>query len=62
VNLKKDEVILVSSGAVAGGYTKLKLDGTMIANNKRSQRLVSQSYSENIIKSFANTTLLSHRF
>jgi glutamate 5-kinase len=31
---KKHEVILVSSGAVAGGYTKLKLDRTNIANKQ----------------------------
>ncbi|MEN4053453.1 MULTISPECIES: glutamate 5-kinase [Sulfurimonas] len=31
---KKYEVILVSSGAVAGGYTKLKLDRTVIANKQ----------------------------
>ena len=31
---KKYEVILVSSGAVAGGYTKLKLDRTIIANKQ----------------------------
>jgi glutamate 5-kinase len=35
VELKKNnEVILVSSGAVAGGYTKLKLDRTIIANKQ----------------------------
>lgn len=34
-NLKKNhDVILVSSGAVAGGYTKLKLDRTVIANKQ----------------------------
>ncbi len=31
---KKYEVILVSSGAVAGGYTKLKLDRRVIANKQ----------------------------
>ena len=31
---KENEVILVSSGAVAGGYTKLKLDRTIIANKQ----------------------------
>ena len=31
---KKYEVILVSSGAVAGGYTKLKLDRTLLANKQ----------------------------
>jgi glutamate 5-kinase len=31
---KKYEVILVSSGAVAGGYTKLKLDRTVLANKQ----------------------------
>ena len=31
---KKNEVILVSSGAVAGGYTKLKLDRTIVANKQ----------------------------
>lgn len=31
---KKHEVILVSSGAVAGGYTKLKLDRNIIANKQ----------------------------
>jgi len=31
---KKYEVILVSSGAVAGGYTKLKLDRTVVANKQ----------------------------
>ena len=30
----KYEVILVSSGAVAGGYTKLKLDRTVLANKQ----------------------------
>ncbi len=31
---KENEVILVSSGAVAGGYTKLKLDRNVIANKQ----------------------------
>jgi len=31
---KNNEVILVSSGAVAGGYTKLKLDRTILANKQ----------------------------
>ncbi|MBA1432878.1 MAG: glutamate 5-kinase [Epsilonproteobacteria bacterium] len=31
---EKYEVVLVSSGAVAGGYTKLKLDRTIIANKQ----------------------------
>ncbi len=31
---KKYEVVLVSSGAVAGGYTKLKLDRTVLANKQ----------------------------
>ena len=31
---EKYEVILVSSGAVAGGYTKLKLDRTILANKQ----------------------------
>ena len=31
---KKHEVILVSSGAVAGGYTKIKLDRNIIANKQ----------------------------
>jgi glutamate 5-kinase len=31
---QKYEVILVSSGAVAGGYTKLKLDRTVLANKQ----------------------------
>lgn len=31
---KNNEVILVSSGAVAGGYTKLKLDRTVIRNKQ----------------------------
>jgi len=31
---KKYELILVSSGAVAGGYTKLKLDRTLLANKQ----------------------------
>ena len=31
---KKHEVILVSSGAVAGGYTKLKLDRNVLANKQ----------------------------
>ena len=31
---KKYEVILVSSGAVAGGYTKLKLDRSVLANKQ----------------------------
>ncbi len=31
---EKYEVILVSSGAVAGGYTKLKLDRTVISNKQ----------------------------
>lgn len=31
---KEHEVILVSSGAVAGGYTKLKLDRSIIANKQ----------------------------
>ena len=35
VELKKNnEVILVSSGAVAGGYTKLKLDRTIVKNKQ----------------------------
>jgi glutamate 5-kinase len=31
---EKYEVVLVSSGAVAGGYTKLKLDRTLLANKQ----------------------------
>jgi len=31
---KKYEVVLVSSGAVAGGYTKLKLDRSLLANKQ----------------------------
>jgi glutamate 5-kinase len=31
---KSNEVILVSSGAVAGGYTKIKLDRSVIANKQ----------------------------
>jgi len=31
---QNNEVILVSSGAVAGGYTKIKLDRTIIANKQ----------------------------
>jgi glutamate 5-kinase len=31
---EKYEVVLVSSGAVAGGYTKLKLDRTVLANKQ----------------------------
>jgi len=31
---QENEVILVSSGAIAGGYTKLKLDRTLLANKQ----------------------------
>jgi glutamate 5-kinase len=48
---KKYELILVSSGAVAGGYTKLKLDRTVIANKQAlaaiGQPALMHKYSKN---------------
>jgi len=51
---KKYEVILVSSGAVAGGYTKLKLDRTIIANKQAlaaiGQPVLMQRYAKKFEK------------
>jgi len=51
---KKYEVILVSSGAVAGGYTKLKLDRTVLANKQAlaaiGQPILMHRYSKKFAK------------
>ena len=51
---KKYEVILVSSGAVAGGYTKLKLDRTLLANKQAlaaiGQPVLMQRYAKKFEK------------
>ncbi|WP_457749483.1 glutamate 5-kinase [Sulfurimonas sp.] len=51
---KKNEVILVSSGAVAGGYTKLKLDRNIIANKQAlaaiGQPVLMNKYAKKFIK------------
>ena len=63
VKLKKNyEVILVSSGAVAGGYTKIKLDRTILANKQAlaaiGQPVLLNKYNKNL----QNTILLSLKF
>ena len=55
VELKKThEVILVSSGAVAGGYTKLKLDRTVIKNKQAlaaiGQPVLMNKYARKFLK------------
>ncbi len=51
---KNSEVILVSSGAVAGGYTKLKLDRTVIKNKQAlaaiGQPVLMNKYSKKFSK------------
>jgi len=51
---QKYEVILVSSGAVAGGYTKLKLDRTILANKQAlaaiGQPVLMQKYAKKFQK------------
>ncbi|MCD6173162.1 MAG: glutamate 5-kinase [Sulfurimonas sp.] len=55
VELKKThEVILVSSGAVAGGYTKIKLDRTVIKNKQAlaaiGQPILMNKYARKFLK------------
>lgn len=51
---KEHEVILVSSGAVAGGYTKLQLDRSIIANKQAlaaiGQPVLMNQYAEKFAK------------
>ncbi len=51
---EKYEVILVSSGAVAGGYTKLKLDRTIVSNKQAlaaiGQPVLMQKYARKFAK------------
>ncbi len=51
---EKYEVILVSSGAVAGGYTKLKLDRTIVSNKQAlaaiGQPVLMQKYASKFAK------------
>ena len=50
---KKYEVILVSSGAVAGGYTKLKLDRTVISNKQALAAIGQPALMHKYSKKFA---------
>jgi glutamate 5-kinase len=51
---KEYEIILVSSGAVAGGYTKLKLDRTVLSNKQAlaaiGQPILMQKYARKFLK------------
>ena len=51
---KQHEVILVSSGAVAGGYTKLKLDRNVISNKQAlaaiGQPILMNKYAKKFLK------------
>ena len=51
---KEHEVILVSSGAVAGGYTKLKLDRNIISNKQAlaaiGQPVLMNKYAKKFVK------------
>ena len=51
---KENEVILVSSGAVAGGYTKLQLDRSVLANKQAlaaiGQPVLMQKYAQKFDK------------
>jgi len=60
VELKKNnEVILVSSGAVAGGYTKLKLDRTIIANKQALAAIGQPVLMGKYAKKFAKHNVLT---
>ncbi len=55
---KKHEVILVSSGAVAGGYTKLKLDRNIIANKQALAAIGQPVLMNKYAKKFAKYEIL----
>ena len=60
VELKKNnEVILVSSGAVAGGYTKLKLDRSIIANKQALAAIGQPVLMGKYAKKFAKHNVLT---
>ncbi|QOP45335.1 glutamate 5-kinase [Sulfurimonas paralvinellae] len=55
----KYEVILVSSGAVAGGYTKLKLDRTVIANKQALAAIGQPVLMERYAKKFEKHNIIT---
>lgn len=60
VELKKEhEVILVSSGAVAGGYTELKLDRTVLANKQALAAIGQPILMRKYAKKFSKYNILS---
>ncbi len=56
---QKNEVILVSSGAVAGGYTKLKLDRSIIANKQALAAIGQPVLMSKYAKKFAQYDILT---
>lgn len=56
---KKNEVILVSSGAVAGGYTKIKLDRSVIANKQALAAIGQPVLMNKYAKKFAQYDIVS---
>ncbi|HIP13888.1 MAG TPA: glutamate 5-kinase [Sulfurimonas autotrophica] len=60
VELKKEhEVILVSSGAVAGGYTELKLDRTILANKQALAAIGQPILMRKYAKKFSKYNILA---
>ena len=56
---EKYEVILVSSGAVAGGYTKLQLDRTILANKQALAAIGQPVLMRKYAKKFAKYDILT---
>jgi len=56
---EKYEVILVSSGAVAGGYTKLKLDRNILANKQALAAIGQPVLMQKYAKKFAKYNLIT---
>lgn len=56
---KEHEVILVSSGAVAGGYTELKLDRSIIANKQALAAIGQPVLMNKYAKKFAKYEILT---
>ncbi len=56
---EKYEVILVSSGAVAGGYTKLQLDRTILANKQALAAIGQPVLMRKYAKKFAKYNILT---
>ena len=56
---KEHEVILVSSGAVAGGYTELKLDRTVLANKQALAAIGQPILMRKYAKKFSKYNILT---